>query len=105
MSLKSLLTVGSAVALTLLGIRGCNNFLNNKHINKGRMFSYHETISYATGLAGHVEFTIYTHGPHDVKIYPGHRFFDSRLYQDLDGDGHVDRIKREWLRISNEQIG
>jgi hypothetical protein len=36
-----------------------------------------------------------------VKEYPGlsHRLFDSELHQDLDGDGFVDRIRRngaEW---------
>ncbi|MBU4501267.1 MAG: hypothetical protein KKA79_01645 [Nanoarchaeota archaeon] len=56
---------------------------NNKHtVKEGR-----ETISYATGLTGHVEYTMYSDGSQDVKDYPGlgHRLFDSKLYQDING--------------------
>lgn len=80
-------------ALLLLGLRGLNNLCNNRTINKP---SY-ETHSYATGLTGHIEYTKYHDGSKDVKIYPslGHRLWDSELHQDLDGDGKIDRIRRQ----------
>ena len=70
---------------------------NNRTLNK----SAFTTKSYATGLYGHIEYTRYSDGSRDVKEYPGfaHRLFDSELHQDLDGDGKVDRIRRngaEW---------
>ena len=86
-----------ALALGALLTRGCNCAWNNREISKPS----HQTISYSTGITGHVEYTRYDDGTRDVKIYPGlsHRLFDSELYQDLDGDGLVERIRRngaEW---------
>jgi hypothetical protein len=81
------------IGAALLGARGCNMAFNNRTINKP---AYH-TESRATGLAGHVEYTRYSDGSQDVKIYPnlGHRLFGSELHQDLDGDGLVDRIRQD----------
>lgn len=81
------------LALLLFGVRGCNNLFNNRTINKP---SY-ETHSYATGLTGHVEYTKYHDGSQDIKIYPslGPRLWDSELHQDLNGDGKIDRIRRQ----------
>lgn len=80
-----------------LGARGYNMLMNNRTIDKPT----HHTVSYATGLTGHVEYTRYVDGSQDVKIYPGlgHRLWDSELHQDLNGDGAVDRIRKngaEW---------
>ena len=81
----------------LLGVRGCNMALNNRSIEKS---AYH-LESRATGLNGHIEYTRYSDGSQDVKKYPGlgHRLFDSELHQDLNGNGLVDRIRKngaEW---------
>ncbi len=75
----------------LLGAKGCNNFLNNRTIDKP---AYH-TESQATGIAGHIEYTRYADNSQDVKIYPSwnHRYWSSELDQDLNGDGIVDRIR------------
>lgn len=92
------LIIGAAVLAALGGgMRACNNSWNNRIIEKPT----HYTTSYATGLTGHVEYTRYTDGSQDVKRYPGlgHRLWDSELHQDLDGDGLVDRIRKngaEW---------
>ena len=85
------------MGIILSGTRACNNLWNNRHIKN----STHETYSYATGLTGHVEYSEYADGSVDIKIYPGlgHRLFDSKLYQDLDGDDKIDRIREngaEW---------
>ncbi len=93
-------TIGAGIAIVaalLGGVRGCNMAWNNRSIVKPA----YQTESRATGLYGHVEFTRYSDGSQDVKIYPGfaHRLFDSELHQDLNGDGLVDRIRRngaEW---------
>lgn len=85
------------VGISLLTGRGCNNFFNNREVNR----QSYSMVSYATGISGHVEYIRFLDGSQDVKIYPdwGHRLFDSELDQDLNGDGKVDRIRRngsEW---------
>jgi len=80
-----------------LGVRGCNYCFNNFQTKE----ESHQTVSYSTGITGHVEYTRYKDGSQDVKVYPGvgHRLWDSDLFQDLNGDGKVDRIRRngpEW---------
>lgn len=80
--------------VTLGGMRACNSAWNDKTIDN----SGYKTESHASGIFGHTEFTTYTNGSHDVKIYPGfidHRYFNSQLSQDLDGDGLVDRIRQD----------
>ncbi len=81
------------IGAILLGTRGCDMAFNNRTIDKS---AYH-TESRATGLTGHVEYTRYSDGSQDVKIYPGfsHRWFGSELQQDLNGDGLVDRIRQD----------
>jgi len=92
-----LVTTAAWVVFTtalLGGIRLYNSAWNNKTIdNPG-----YKTESRASGIFGHVEFTTYSDNSHDVKTYPGlidHRYFNSQLNQDLDGDGLVDRIRRD----------
>lgn len=98
---KSLLAVvginASILAAPALGTRLINMAWNNRSADNP---GYHME-SFATGITGHVEFIRYNDGSMDVKEYPGigRRIFDSELYQDLDGDGLVDRIRRngaEW---------
>lgn len=89
--------VAGIIGSLFLGVRGCNVAFNNRTIDNPSFISH----SYAVGLYGHVEYTKYSDGSRDVKIYPGfaHRLFDSELHQDLDGDEEVDRIRRngaEW---------
>lgn len=95
--LKSIGIYVGIIGTILLGVRGCNMAWNNRSTNK---IAYH-TESRATGLYGHIEYTKYSDGSQDVKIYPGfaHRLFDSELHQDLNGDGLIDRIRQngaEW---------
>lgn len=86
------LMIAGVVAFSIVASRGCDMFCNNRQIDTaGR-----HTISYATGLVGHNEYTRYTDGSSDMKIYPsivGHRVASSKMFQDLDGDGLVDRIR------------
>ena len=86
-----LFVVGAGVLL--LGVRGCNVALNNRTIVKSAFY----TESRATGIYGHVEYTRYSDGSQDIKIYSSlsHRFFGSELHQDFNGDGLVDRIRRD----------
>ncbi|MBN1377393.1 hypothetical protein JW949_03645 [Candidatus Woesearchaeota archaeon] len=89
---KSNLMKLAVIVIAMAGTRGCNMAFNNRDIKKdGR-----HTISHATAITGHREYTIYNDGSTDVKVYPGvwgHRIASSKLYQDLDGDGLVDRIR------------
>lgn len=96
-SVKTIGIYAGIIGTMLLGVRGCNIFWNNRSLDKS---AYH-TESKASGLYGHLEYTRYSDGSHDVKEYPGfaHRLFDSELHQDLNGDGLVDRIRQngaEW---------
>ncbi len=97
--------VGLPIAVGCLIGRGCNNFFNNKIMNKPAYYS----VSYATGLSGHVEYTRYKDGSQEFKEYPGlgHGFFDSDLCQDFNGDGKIDRIRKngaEWKMNSLTEI-
>jgi hypothetical protein len=101
MTLKNkLIKYGAAVAFPLIilgGIRACNNAWNNKSIeNPG-----YQTESKSLGLFGHTEFTRYYDGSYDVKTYPrlSHRYFDSQLDQDLNGDCLVDRIRQSGSEV------
>lgn len=80
------------VGAILLGVKGWNIALNNRTIVRPT----YTTNSYSQGLYGHIEYTRYSDGSRDVKIYPGftHGLFDSELHQDLNGDGKVDRIRQ-----------
>lgn len=82
-----------------------NHHFNDKEMRDAAYVSH----SYAKGLGGHVEYTVYTDGRTDIKIYPGwgHRLFDSVLYQDLDGDGKIDVIREngpEWKNNSLQKL-
>ena len=93
------------IIILLLGIRGCNMAWNHGIIEN----STYKTVSFATGLNGHVEYTKFADGSQDVKIYPGlgHGLFDSELHQDLNGDGKVDRIRQngaEWKMNALNEI-
>lgn len=86
-----LLTIG------LGGTKGCNYYYNNRVLTT----SAHKTISRAVGLAGHVEYSVFNDGSKEIRIYPvmGTRNQTSESYQDLNGDGKIDRIRKnasEW---------
>lgn len=91
------LYLGLPAAKVFGATRGCNLAWNNRDIQN----EAHTTTSYATGITGHVEYTRFHDGSQDVKVYPGlgYGLFDSELLKDFDGDGKVDRIRRngaEW---------
>ncbi|MCK9595871.1 hypothetical protein M0R19_01660 [Candidatus Pacearchaeota archaeon] len=93
--------MGTALGITRIG----NNFFNNKIRKKPTYYS----VSYATGITGHMNYVSYSDGSQEFKEYPGlgHRWFDSDLCQDFNGDGKVDRIRRngaEWKYNSLTEI-
>ena len=53
--LGPIIAYGALIGTMLLGVRGCNMALNNRHI----VNPAYETRSYATGITGHVEYTVY----------------------------------------------
>jgi hypothetical protein len=94
---KPILLTGVTL-LTVLGLsKGCNMLLNNRSIDHpGYKFE-----SRALGPFSHTQFIEFADGSYEIKKYPifGLRTFSSELYQDLNGDGLVDRIRRngpEW---------
>ncbi len=95
--MKNQLITGS-VAATVLGAalliaRACNVHYNDRQIKTP---SY-QMVSIPKGIGGHIEFTRYANGSQDVKIYPsfGHRISGSELDEDINGDGKVDRIRKQ----------
>ena len=91
LSIIELGVVGAIVGI-LLSPWGCNRVLNNRNIKSPGK----QTISYASGIIGHKEYTKYEDGSADLKVYPdiiGHRYASSKLYEDLNGDGLVDKIR------------
>jgi hypothetical protein len=94
---------GIFIAALLGSTRGCNEYYNSVSISTPA----YRVESHATGISGHVEFTTYSDGSRDIKIYPsfGHRLFDSELHQDLDGDGRIDRIRRNSGEMKMNRLG
>ena len=104
-TIEGLIFAGITAGVFLIGGligRGCNMLCNNRKINKPA----YKTVSYATGLNGHVEYTRYKDGSQDVKIYPGlgHRMWDSELNQDLDGNGKIDRIRKNGSELKMNKL-
>jgi hypothetical protein len=66
----------------------------------------YEMESYSTGIYGHVEYVVYSDGSQDIKVYPNlsHRNSQSELYQDLNGDGSVDRIRLQGSELKFNRL-
>ncbi|MFT4308219.1 MAG: hypothetical protein ACMXYM_02510 [Candidatus Woesearchaeota archaeon] len=99
------LAAALAIGLGGLGfVTGLNAALNTQTI----ITPSHTTITRPQGLLGHVELTVFADGSAEVKRYHGfgHRFFASDFYQDLNGDGRVDRIRRNGPEFAmNRHLG
>ncbi len=98
--IKTLGAVVGIVGVPLLGISILlgigtlyNRRMNNRVIDKP---AYH-LVSQAVGISGHTEYIKYSDGSQEVrKFHPlGNTLFPSELSQDLDGDGVVDRIRKD----------
>ncbi len=86
---------------SLLAVKSCNEYYNSRSL----ITPAYRMESFTTGVSGHIEYIRYADHSQDVIIYPefGLRFSDSELHQDLNGDGKVDRMRRnsgEWKRHS-----
>jgi hypothetical protein len=89
--LKTLGYIAAVFASTgalMLVFRGCQNYSNKKISHPA-----YAAVSYATGSSGHIEYAKYRDGSQDVKIEPEYNYSERLFYQDLDGDGRVDRIR------------
>jgi len=89
--------------LGAVGIRGCNELLNDRDIANPGYYA----VSHATGLSGHTEYVKYADGSRDVKRYfgLGHRLWSSELDQDTDGDGLVDKIRESGSEFMMHRLG
>ena len=98
MSKKTELWISIVVTVLFTGtLLGTNRLLNNRTFNEPGYCG----VSFATGLNGHTEFLTFANGSVEVKVYPGigHRLWDSDLFQDHEGNGSVDTMRRngaEW---------
>ena len=88
--------------LILSAVTGLNMYFNNQNISTDA-YTLH---SYATVLSGHIEYVKYSDGSQEVKVYSwfGHRLYDSALYQDLNGDNKIDRIRRNAPELKHNKI-
>jgi len=82
---------GIGIALVLSTPIDINFLCNNKTIKTP---SY-SSVSSIKGLFGHTEYVKYADNSQEFKIYNGlgHKYQESTLAQDLNGDGLVDRIR------------
>ena len=88
--LNIFVTLACIIGFPALIARGCN-YLINDQIFVGHSY---KTNSFSTGISSHTEYTKYSDGSRDVKIYPIFGgISNSELRQDIDGDGIVDRIR------------
>ena len=100
--MKSLTKIKEITKLVILplsligGLIGGAFLINSAWNNKSIKNDSYSLISYATGIAGHVEYVKYSDSSQEVKTYPnlGHRLFISEFNQDINGDGLVDRIRQ-----------
>jgi hypothetical protein len=102
-NIKNWVYVGLLLGLPFLATRGCSMIYNNRDIETP---TQHQ-ISYATGIFGHREYVAHNDGSTELKIYPsylGHRLGASIFYQDLDGDGKVDRIRESGGEITMNNL-
>ena len=99
---RNILIWAGTLAFIAGASKGLNMIFNDRTI-KGQSYN---TESHSTGISGHVEYTLCKDGSRDVKIYPsfGHTMFSSELYQDLNGDGLVDRIRQEGPAMKNHSL-
>jgi hypothetical protein len=89
------------IAIPFLCARGCNHYFNNQNISK----KLYHLVSEPYGLnRGHIEYIRYADGSQDVKIYGNFRDSKSSFYQDLDGDGRVDRIRINSSRFKANRL-
>lgn len=97
-------TIVTLIALGLIfgAVAGFNHLWNSQELQGVGFHSY----SHAKPISGHVEYTIYADGTQDVKIYHwfGHRTIDSTLYQDLNGDDRVDRIRKNGSELKANSL-
>ncbi len=103
-NLSGLIFAGMIGASALGVISVYNRLLNDRTINKSKYI----TVSRVAGLFGHIEYTRYFDGSRDIKEYPGiftHRYLSSDFYQDLQGDGLVDRIRENGSEFLLNRFG
>jgi hypothetical protein len=92
--MKFLVSLGGLLVVLVIGLItavNINSYFNDKVVTTNSSITH----SYIIGYAGHVEFTKFNDNGYEIKTYPGygHRFGHSKLYQDIDSDGSVDRIR------------
>ncbi len=103
LTLKTIVTGLVIIVGGICGVIGYNVALNNRTLFRPGYTS----VNYATGLTGHTEYTRYADGSQDVNKYPGivYRALDSEFHQDLNGDGLVDRIRRNGAEWKMNRLG
>lgn len=95
MELKTKITAGIliiGIGISFLFYRGCNMLMNNRTVKSKGYVMY----SQATGIRGRDELVVYHDGSMDVKTYNKyfrHKHSSSKLFQDKNGDGLIDRIR------------
>ncbi len=94
--------IGAIFGVAALMARRYNEYCNNQHLSHPG----YAVVSSARGICGHTEYSRYEDGSQDVKVYfgLGHDLFDSLFYQDINGDGKVDRIRRESGKIKMNRL-
>ena len=75
---------------SIIGIsRGCNVHFNSYETKTSK---YH-TVSKATGVGEHIDYTKYDDGTEEVRVRPGLRLNPEKIYSNSGQDNKVDRIR------------
>jgi len=94
-TLKNKIGEGLLIAAAVVGVYFVSNWMNSMHNTKHVVTKGYQLESVSNGMDGHTEFIRYKDGSCDIKIIPKKESYDdTQYYQDLDGDGLIDRIRR-----------
>tara|TARA_Y100000034_G_C6732953_1_gene324834 strand:+ start:244 stop:654 length:411 start_codon:yes stop_codon:yes gene_type:complete len=101
-SIPKLALIGLVYSLPLVIPLSCNLVMNNHNHRTPDQ----KTHSRSSGVYGHEIYTRFSDGSQEVGIHPGYpRSFESKLFEDLDGDDKVDRIRTTsnefWMNQEN----
>lgn len=88
--IKCALLIGIGVGAGAGLHRGCNVHYNSYET---RTPKYH-TVSKATGIAEHIDYTKYADGTEEIRFSPGIRINPEKIYFNSGKDNEVDRIRK-----------
>lgn len=86
---------------SIFGIaRGCNVHFNSYETKTQK---YH-TVSKATGIGEHIDYTRYADGTEEIRVAPGNRWASEKMYFNSGNDPEVDRIRKHSIHTGKLEL-